>query len=218
MHGLTPLNAIAPLRTELTGSAEAPSATVPSSELTFPDNDIWAYLERRSSPILALASLVATVATVVLIIQCFRALHSDKKLTSLRMNGRTLAEGGSGSCNVGFPQHVHGMYVTQTASRAHIELVYVWWLAIQVAECVLLIEAEGLCADTDVDDIRHSDQEDRFCKLAAVGSQRHPRLVSTCKAGAGGHQAFRHSGVVDEQQRSISADLLLRGSDRPVCD
>ena len=121
MHEPTPVFAAsAALLPEAIDSAQGPAASVPSSMFFFLRNaDLMSgqrasprrhWGERTRSQLLEVALLVAAVATVVLVLHCFRALQSNEKSDGDGVNGRRLAKGGSGSCNVGLGRQKHGIH------------------------------------------------------------------------------------------------------------
>ena len=94
--------------------AQAQAAAVPSSQFIFPTKEAFRLNQtifpprrgggRSRSLLLVIALLAATVATAFLVIRCFKALQPGKTWSSYGLSKRSLAEGGSGSCNVGLDQ------------------------------------------------------------------------------------------------------------------
>lgn len=101
MHALTPpFVAFVALLVKATGTAEVKANPIPSSEITSLHNELRSCWERRRSSLLGIAFLVASGALLFLVLQCFKALQSDKNASSSGVNRRRLAEGGVTSCNV----------------------------------------------------------------------------------------------------------------------
>ena len=112
MRAFMPLfAAVAALLTEAAERAAVQEATVLSSEAISLHNEghmlgqtASTPIHRRGrarSPLLAVALLAATAATVLLIFQCFRALQSNKNWSFYGVNIRRLAKGDSDPCGVG---------------------------------------------------------------------------------------------------------------------
>ncbi|CDJ52417.1 hypothetical protein EBH_0049650 [Eimeria brunetti] len=102
---------------EVAEGADVPPANVPGSQFDFSHRRAMALgkggslLRQRGLPPLAVVLLVAAVASVFLVFQCFKALQSNKEPNIYAVTTRRLAEGGSDPCDVG--RQTEGRKVSQ---------------------------------------------------------------------------------------------------------
>lgn len=98
------------LLAEVTESVHVPVATLPSSEAAFLPDGLRSKIKHRSAPLLAFALLAATLSTLFLVLQCFRALHSHQNSSRYGVTRRRLAEGDPGSCTVRLYRQDQGIH------------------------------------------------------------------------------------------------------------